>query len=249
MESFGKPGVKAMGEALVSEAPPSEMDRAKNALLHPETELLPDPNKPFRQLEEKFAGLEISDEFVDELLAGGADEELSPEEEEDSDEAVTWACLILEFIIVGFNRQSDTERERYRVSPTWKPPWLLLAVLVVTSLEHYNITLESLRRQYKLRRVRNKIVDFQKVLAEEPMSRMHRRMVEHGKAAGLKLKNDRVIVNAARTWYQCRVVHGSVAKYCDAQAQQGLVLDPKNVNRQIRPCDDALGYVRRLPKR
>ena len=118
-----------------------------------------------------------------------------------------------------------------------------------TSFESHNITLERLRRIYKLRKYKGKIIDFHKVLTEQPMSRWHRRMVAHAKAAKLKLKNDRVFLNAARAWYQCRVNYGSVAKYCDAQVKQGIMLDPKNVDKQIRPCDDALGYIRRLPRK
>ena len=116
-----------------------------------------------------------------------------------------------------------------------------------TSFESHNITLERLRRIYKLRKYKGKIIDFHKVLTEQPMSRWHRRMVASGKAAKLKLKNDRVIIEAARHWYKCRVAFSSINKYCDAP--ENYQLDPKNISKQIRTCDDAVGYIKRSPKK
>ncbi len=63
VEAWGNPGLKTIYEAVIDEVPDSEIEKVKNAFLHPETELLPDPNKPFKQLEEMFTGLEINDDF------------------------------------------------------------------------------------------------------------------------------------------------------------------------------------------
>ena len=63
------------------------------------------------------------------------------------------------------------------------------------------------------------------------------------------MRNDRIFVNAARLWYQCRVAYPSINKFCDAKSNEGIILDPKNVGKQIRPCDEAVGYVRRLSKK
>ncbi len=244
IEAWGNPGLKTMYEAIIAEVPDSEIEKAKHALLHPEAAFQPDPNKPFKELEEMFAGLEIDDDFFQD---DGDPEQLSPEDQQDAEEFARLVCLILEFIIVGFNRKSDIEKGRYRVIPTNEPPWLILAVMMRTSSESHNITLERLRHIYKLRKYKRKIIDFHKVLTEQPMSRWHRRMVASGKAAKLKLKNDRVIIKAARHWYKCRVAFSSINKYCDAT--ENYKLDPKNISKQIRPCDDAVDYIKRLPKK
>jgi hypothetical protein len=155
--------------------------------------------------------------------------------------------LIEEFIIVGFNRESDIEKGRCRVIPSAEAPWLILAVEICTALESSKITLEKLTRFYKERKHKGKVIDFQKVLKDQPMSRWHRRMVASSKAVGLKLKNDKTIVKAARHWYQCRVAFPSINKYC--AAFENYQLDPKNISKQIRPCDEVLGYIRRLPRK
>ncbi|MFC2012424.1 hypothetical protein ACFLVU_04775, partial [Chloroflexota bacterium] len=62
-----------------------------------------------------------------------------------------------------------------------------------------------------------------------------------------KLKNDKIFVDAAQNWYQCRVAYPSINKYCEAP--ENYKLDPKNISKQIRPCDEAVGYQRRLPRK
>lgn len=182
IEAWTYPGLKTVYEAIIAEVPDSELEKAKDALLHPEKAFLPDPNKPFRDLEEMFTSLKINDDFFKDDDCG----ELSPEEEKDIEQFAKLVCLILEFIIVGFNREKDIAKGRYRVIPSEKAPWLIWAVMMRTSFESYNITLERLRYIYKLRRYKGKTIDFHKVLTEEPMSRWHRRMVTNGKAVNLK---------------------------------------------------------------
>jgi hypothetical protein len=157
--------------------------------------------------------------------------------------------LTKEFIIVGFNRESDIEKGRCRVVPSDKAFWLIWAVAMRTILDSYKIAFEKVRDFYKVRKYKGKIIDFQKVLKEQKMSRWHRKMVASSKAVGLKLKNDRTIVEAARRWYQCRVVYPSIKKFCDAKSREGIILELQNVDKQIEPCDDAVGYIRRLPRK
>ncbi len=246
VEAWGKPGIKAVYEEIMSEVPDSETEKVKQAFLHPETEFLPDPNKPFRNLEEMFTSSEIDDAFFED---NDNKRQLSPEGQQGLDDAVKLVSLVSEFILVGFNRESDIDKGRYRVILSERAPWLIWAVIMRTSFENYNITLERLRYIYKLRKYKGKIIDFHKVLTEQPMSRWHRRMIASGKAAKLKLKNDRVIVEAARHWYQCRVAYPSINKFCYAQSQHEIFLDPKNLHKQISPCDKAVGYQGRLPRK
>lgn len=243
IEAWGKPGVKEIYEEFVSDMPSSKIEEIKQALIHPENALLPDPNKPFKDIEKIFANIEINDE----LITDGDDIDcLAQEKGKHVKEVVAeMVSLIMEFIKVGFNRESDLEKGRCRVLPSEKYIWLILAIVMRTSFEYANITLEKMRRAYKVRKYKGKTVDFHEVLTEQPMSRLHRRMVANGKKVNLKLKNDRIFMEAAHNWYQCRVTYSSINKFCDAEYEKGIILDPKNVDKQIRPCDEAVGYQRR----
>ena len=119
--------------------------------------------------------------------------------------------------------------------------------MIRTALEGYKITFEKIRDFYKVRKYKGRIINYQKVLKEQKMSRLHRRIVASSKAVNLRLKNDRTIVEAGKHWYKCRVVFPSINKYCDAP--ENYKLDPKNISKLISPCDDAVGYIRRLPRK
>jgi len=229
VEAWNDAGIKAMGEEIGSMIPESGKEKIKKAMLHPESELLPDPNRPFKKLERLFTEVEIDGELF----------ELEGTEELEN--------LISEFICVGFNRESDIAKAEYRVMPSEKGAWLIWAVVIRTALEGYKITFEKIRDSYKVRKYKGKLRNFQKVLKEEPMSRLHREIVASAKAANLRLKNDKTIMKAALRWYKCRVVYRSIEEFCDNEPEEEIMLDPKNVNKEIRPCDDAVGYIRRLP--
>ena len=231
VKAWSEAGAKSVSERIGSMIGESGREKIREAALHPERELLPDPNKLFREMESLFRGVELKREFFE------------------AEETGRLEALISEFIVVGFNRKSDTETGRCRVIPSDNAPWLIWAVGILTALDSHRLTLERVRDFYKVRRHKGKRVDFHKVLTEQPMSRLHRRMVASAKAVDLRLKNDRTIVAAAQRWYQCRVVYRSIDDFCDAEAEKGHILDGKNVDKQIRPCDDAVGYIRRLPRR
>jgi len=231
VEAWGDAGIKAMGEEIASMVPESGKEKIKKAMLHPETELLPDPNRTFKKLERLSEEVEIDGELFD--LEGT--EELEN--------------LVSEFILIGFNRESEIAKARCRVVPSEKAPWLIWAVVIRTALEGYNITFEKIRDLYKVRKYRGKVRNFQKVLKEEPMSRLHREIVASSKAANLKLKNDKTIMKAAMRWYKCRVVYPNIDEFCNSEPEEEIMLDPKNVDKEIRPCDDAVGYIRKLPRK
>jgi hypothetical protein len=223
--------VKEMGEEIASIIPESGKEKIRKVALNPESELLPEPNRPFKDLEKLFTGVEVDGEFFK------------------TEETAKLERLISEFIMIGFNSESDIEKGRCRVVLSENAPWLIWAIAIRTVLESYKITFDKVRDLYKVRRHKGKIVDFQKVLSEQPMSRLHRQMVKSSKAVDLKLKNDKTIVKAARRWYQCRVVYPSIGKFCDSESEKGIILEPNNIAKQIRPCDDAVGYIRRLPRK
>jgi len=192
-----------------------------------------------------FTGLEINEDF----LKGDDIDRESLEEREHAEQLANLTWLIMEFIRVGFNRESDIQKGRYRVEVSEKAPWLLWAVGIRTLLDSYRIRFEQIRDFYKIRGYKGKTTDFYKVLSEQPMSRLHREMVAGAKAADLRLKNDKTIMEGARRWYQCRVVYPSIRKFCDAKSSEGIILELQNVDKQIKPCDDAVGYIRRVRRK
>jgi hypothetical protein len=228
VEVWSDAEMKAVSAEISSIIPESGKERIKNAFLHPGTELLPDPNRLFRDLKKLFTDIEVDERFFGE---GPAELER----------------MISEFIIVGFNREADIDNGRCRVLPSEQGFWLIWAVAMRSILDSYKITFEKVRDFYKVRKYKGKVIDFQGVLREQPMSRLHREIVVSARAANLKLKNDKTIVKAAHHWYQCRVVFPSINKYC--AVFENYQLEPKNISKQIRLCDEALGYTRRLPKR
>ena len=61
IETWSDAGIKAISEEIASIIPESGKKKIKNALLHPETELLPDPNRPFKELEKMFRDMEYDE--------------------------------------------------------------------------------------------------------------------------------------------------------------------------------------------
>ena len=230
VKAWSGSGAKAVSETIGSMIEKSGKEKIREAALHPERELLPDPNRPFRELEKAFQGVELQRELFK------------------TEEMGRLEALISEFIIVGFNRKSDIEKGRCRVIPSDSSLWLIWAVGIRSALGSQSVRVEGLRRFYKVREYKGKTVDFHSVLTEQAMSRLHRQIVASAKAVGLRLKNDRTIVVAAQRLYQCRVVYSSTFKFCDEESRKGIILDPKNVEKQIRPCDETVGYVGRLPR-
>lgn len=235
VECWGKPEIKAYFEKVRSIIPDSEKEEIKQTFIHPENALLPDPNKPFKDLEEIGKGLEINEEVI--------------KDDKNFEEILRFIDLISEFVKVGFNHESDIEKGRIRVTLSGNVDWLTWAILITTSLEYQNISLESVRKFYKVRKYKGKVVDFHRVLTEKPMSRMHRKMTAGARDVNLKLKNDRIFIEAANIWYQCRVIYPSINKFLDSEdGIRNIKLDLKNIQKQIYPCDEAVGYQRRLKR-
>jgi hypothetical protein len=245
VKAWGKTNTKDIYEKITAEVPESEKERVKEAFLHPEKELYPDPNKPFIEFEKIVKSFDLSEadlEAIDKNL------KFSKDDLKEFTKMFDMVILYLEFVKVGFNRETDVDKDKLKVSPLNQVPWLMMAVLIKSIFDYYGITIEKLSRFFNVKKYKGKVIDFHKVLTEETMSRWHRKLVASGKAVNMTLKNDRTIKEAAEIWYQCRVVYSSVAKYCDAQSEKGILLNPKNIEGQIKPCDKAVGYVGRLKR-
>lgn len=244
VRAWAAPGVKGFYEQFMAEVPEEDILEWKNKFRNPGLLLVPDPNKPFRDLAQVGSSLE-SVRGTEEIVRALEGAESTPEA---TDTAGLFE-LIFAFIIAGFNREKDLERGIVRVLPSTEHPWLLLMVLYRTGLEHGGITPERLNRVYKVKQVKGKTVNFEDVMVNEPMSRLHRRVVEASKKAGLKLHHDNKFLDAAWVWYQCRVVHATVEDYLEAEWDKGdYAIDLKNLQKLVKLCDDAVGYRKRLAK-
>lgn len=244
VRAWTAPGVKGFCEQFMANMGEDEVEEWRDKLRNPGLALSPDPNKPFEDLGR--AGSSLGSVFGSEAVVNaikGA--ESTPEA---TDTARVFG-LVFEFINAGFNREKDLEQGIVRVLPTTEPPWLMLMALYRSGLEHGNVTLERLDRVYKVRQVKGKTVNFEEVMANEPMSRLHRKMVETSKKAGLKLHHDNTFLDAAWVWYQCRVVHATVEDFLEAEWNEGdYSVDLKNLQKLVKTCDDAVGYQKRVAR-
>ena len=213
-----------------------EKEELKQMLKGWEAEFAGDVNKPFKALEGIGSDTDLINAF---LKAKAGTFSVSPEEEKD------WARLmrlIRKFILIGFNRKSEIRKGKYRVEPTGETTWVLIAVIYRVLFKYMGFSFEMLNRTFKRRLVKGKTYDLDKVMIQQRPSRMYRNLVANARKAGLLLKNDKTIMKAARRWYQCRVVYPSVNEFCVAESRKEIILEPKNVDKEIRPCDEALGY-------
>lgn len=247
IDAWGRPGIEATYNEIISKVPDSIKEDWKQKLRVPESAFEQDINKPWRDL----VNLVNEPDFGNAILKG--EEEIRPdsaEKQKQYEEVGDLFGLIVKFILVGFNREIDQTKGKYKVIPSMNPPWLIFAVMYRTIFEHNQITLNRLGKIYKVRKFEGKTYDFEEVLTKQPTSRMHRWMVAGGKKAKMVLRHDNRFLDAAWLWYQCRVVHSNIEEFLSAEAEKGNdKLDLKNVQKEIRRCDDALGYQRRKRKR
>jgi len=244
VKAWTAPGVRGFYEQFMAQVPDDVVQEWKDKMRNPGLALAPDANKPFQDLvalRSSLGSVFGSAEVVNALQGAESTPEVT--------DLARLVNLILEFINAGFNREKDLERGIVRVLPSTETPWLMLMVLYRSGLEHGGITPERLDRIYKVRQVNGETVNFEQLMTEEPMSRLHREVARASKEAGLKLRHDNKFVDAAWLWYQCRVVHASVEKYVDALSHEGdCTLDLKNVQKVVKVCDDAIGFRKRLAK-
>lgn len=244
VNAWAAPDVKGFYEQVMATLPEQDVEDWKGQFRNPELAFLPDPNKPFKDVLGVGASVENT-EFNDAVLKALQGEESTPE----ATAAATVFGLVFAFIIAGFNREQDLERDIVRVLPTTEPPWLMSMVLYRSGLEYGGITPERLDRIYKVGKVKDKTVNFEEVMTQEPMSRLHRKVVEASKKASLKLHHDNKSLDAAWVWYQSRVVHATVEDLLEAEWDKGdYEVDLKNLQKLVKLCDDAIGYQKRLAR-
>jgi len=244
VKAWAAPGARAFYEQFMAEVPDEEVEKWKDGLRNPGLALLPDPNRPFRDLVEVSSSLG-SVSGSEQVVKARDGAEGTPEVRD----VATVVSLVLGFIIEGFNREKDLERGIVRVMPSTDYPWLPLMVEYRSALEHGGITPERLDRLYQVRQVKGKTVNFEDVMTQEAMSRLHRKVVADAKKLGLKQRHDSSFLDTAWVWYQCRVVHATVEDFLEAEWDNGdYSIDLKNLQKVVKVCDDVVGYRKRLAR-
>ena len=155
-----------------------------------------------------------------------------------------WFDLVDELIKVGFNSKDNQRKGKYKVNIKKAEP-LLLAILYRSYADYRGAELIVDANGIIGMRDGGKFYDLSKVFNVKLGSRRWRRDATRLKKAGYTLTHDKIINRIAETWYKCRIVYPSVEKYVDAQSFEGNLLELKNVEKEVKLCDDALGYKRK----
>lgn len=146
---------------------------------------------------------------------------------------------ISEFIKDEFNYRG---RKPKLTSETAGDLALVIIFRAIAEYRHFEIIDEGHKRGMK---ISGEYYDFTVGLDTEPDSRKHKALTKYYQDSGMKFKHDDKILQEAERWYQCRVVYGSITRYCGAMLKQGITLRVTNVSNEIKKCDEALGYPRR----
>ena len=117
--------------------------------------------------------------------------------------------LISDFVKEGFNCKSDKENGIYKVFPTEDPPWLFLAVNMVSLCEFTKFA-QNEWRSYGTITLGDKVYDLDKIMKDEPTGRTHRKLVRVFKKCNNVLRHADKLLADAEKWYRCRVDPGSL---------------------------------------
>ncbi len=239
-DAWTKPETNELSDYVIKKIPNKEIKRWKDLVINPESGINSDVNEPWTNFVESMKAPDFGKEIIEEEWEINL-------ESFDTDYPGAYALfqLVCNFILVGFNREDEVTKRIYRVIPSNSPPWLWLAIMVRTAFESKNITLETMRNIYFKRKIKGKEYDFEEIMTKKPMSPKHRMVVATCKDLNMLLHHDRKFLKSAGIWYQCRVVHSGIEDYLNSEADNNNILDLKNIQKQVQPCDHALGYTHR----
>ena len=142
-----------------------------------------------------------------------------------------------EFIEVGSNQEG-----RLRVILS-QEHWLFFAVFVKTLMDFAKGKPDF--EKNRVVQIADDIYDPVTFMSGTSRNRSHRYRVSLYKKFGWRLRNDRKVMKSALRWYQCRVIYSGIEEFCNVMADSGKILDPKNIDKEIRGFDEATGYLKR----
>jgi hypothetical protein len=150
-------------------------------------------------------------------------------------------------IIVGFNNQSDLKKGKRKV--TAKSSKKLVGVISFKAFaDIYKVDIDDLgylpffqngKQNYNVAAVMN---------GKMP-ARAKNELTHRCRKAGYSLKHDRKLKIWAWRWYQCRVVCSGPKEYYLRQLKKPSpedieIVEPENLSKEIKPYDEAIGYLR-----
>jgi len=249
VSAYDRPGLQTLDNQIISAISDEKNKELKRELVSAASEAMLNVHKPWSDLMELATDTDAWDGLFEGPEEDGDTDSLRTEEHAGISDLAYLMGLVLKFIVVGFNRESDLAEGKCKVFPSIEAPCLLLGVLNRSGWEHYGLSMEKLSNKYKAVQVGRKVYDLEDVMANHPTSRVHREIVAAAQSENLLLRHDEKFLKAARLWYQCRVAHSGIPEYLSAEAvKPSAPLEPpdiKNLQKQVRPCDDAVGYQRR----
>ncbi|MFX1537131.1 MAG: hypothetical protein ACFFDI_23210 [Promethearchaeota archaeon] len=145
---------------------------------------------------------------------------------------------IEELIRVGFKN---------KINPNNSDTLVQALFILVLSIRH-ELLLEQVEKANIIRSKRE-LFTVEDLLNRTMTSKLNRAATRNFKSSGFCLTHEDTIESTALKWYQCRVVYSGPEKYCRQMDLKGVTEYPSNVSRQIKACDEAMGYPRRELKK
>lgn len=148
-------------------------------------------------------------------------------------------CL-REFVRVGFNREIDKVNKKCKVSlDPEKTPALYGFLIQRAVLENCGVKIQDWNKY------RPDYMDG--MMTSNPNPRAQRlakkQIIAIYKRYKFTLKHDKKLLFDADQWYQCRVVFPGPEEYCRTQYKKtDIFVDPKNVDKAIKPFDLVTNY-------
>jgi hypothetical protein len=149
---------------------------------------------------------------------------------------------IAELIAVGFNREREQEKRKYKVT-AFNSKALPLAVIMKAYLEVKPMNLKRYE-QAPMYLHGKKLYTVKSIATGGIPTRVQKALNKDFIGAGFKLKHDDKLDREAKWWYECRVVYSGPEEFCRELALKGEILDPANVSKEIKEYDEAIGYPR-----
>lgn len=147
----------------------------------------------------------------------------------------TLNLLVAEFVLLAFNHHQDIVEEAYKVTPGAKSIHIIEAIVTRSIIDHAGY------EAAKLHRYQHPDIDHIMTAKPWPSTRKEREIRQQNtntyKNEGFSLKADDTLLGLGEMFYRARVLYATLREAADYYS-----LDPLDLSKRIRPCDDAAGY-------
>jgi len=145
---------------------------------------------------------------------------------------------INQLILVGFNREEEQKKGKYRVKPN-EAIWLFYSVFIGTLVDH-GVNNPDFNKT-KVFEFGGQLLDPSTFMDGTANNRVHRKRVNLYRKIGWKLRHDDKLIKKAKLWYQVRVIFNGATEYCSSKDFiSEETQEPNDILKEIRICDEAL---------